>query len=314
MNVKKTIIYLHLYTLVIMAISNCNALSEISPESDKKTPSITQETIETSHGSETPALTITPTSTTPDDFSVLGDNQCLLPCWQGVIPGKSSISELETITQNLLGISLSQGSGAFQNQQYFSTDAYKSFMFDKSRIGFSIGSFSHFDQSIIEVLDIQTYVLEYEEADESKGQSSYWQLFQKYSLQNVLSEYGLPSRVLIFAEMYQEEFLWDRDALHIRLLYPKKGIYVSYDMPLRRNGDNGTACLANANFSLWLTSPDLSKFFEVWWENSQGYTNFSSTFDTPIEEAIGMNIESFYEIFSKESAPCITTPINIWLP
>ncbi len=314
MSIKKNILCLHLCALFALAISNCNALGEISPESDRKTPSITQEAVETSLGSETPTLSITQTSTTVDDFSVLGDNQCSLPCWRGIVPGKSSIAELGAITQNLIGVSPSQESGTFQNQQYFSTDAYKSFMSDKSRIGFSIGSFSHFNQNIIEVLDIQTYVLEYEEADESKGQSSYWRLFQKYSLQNVLTEYGQPSQVMIFAEMYREEFLQERESLYLRLLYPAKGIYVSYDMPLGRNGDKGIACPSNADFSLWLTSPDLSEFYEPWWEGSQGYTNFSATFDTPIEEALGMNIDSFYDIFSKENAPCFTTPIKIWLP
>jgi hypothetical protein len=34
----------------------------------------------------------------------------------------------------------------------------------------------------------------------------------------------------------------------------------------------------------------------------------------PIEEAMGMTIDQFYETYSKTNAPCISTPTKIWIP
>lgn len=265
----------------------------------------------------TPTLSVSSSavpSPTLAESPALGNNQCLLPCWQGITPGVSSFNDLTIEVQTLLGIELFPESIIFQGEEYLSAYAYRDFSLNSTEIHFGLGTYTRSDTESVEVLDIWADVINHQEGDKSKGKNAYWRFFNNYSLQKILTNYGIPDTVLIFGELYPEDFLREREAFHLRLLYPAKGIYVSYDMPLERVEGNGIACPFDANFDLWLTSPDLSQSHEAWWESSQGYTDFSSTFDTPIEEGIGMNTESFYEIFSSENAPCIVTPIKIWLP
>ena len=319
---KKHLFLLYL-GLSFFAIGSCNSSNNSMTKEYEGTPTLTslQTRIGSTNGDSMSSIpaTLEPTHTldpffTPAPIQMLGDNKCLLPCWQEITPGTSSIIELDATVQVLLGMSLSPKSSVFQGQEYLATNAYKEFSIQGTEIYFSVGTFSQSNQSIVEALHIWADVIGYQELDNSKGHFSYWQLFKDYGLQSVLSTYGIPEKILIFGEMYHEESLYDRDALHLRLLYPTKGIYISYDMPSKRNEGKGTACPSEADFSLWLTSPESSQYYESWWESSQGYTNFSTTFDTPVEEALGMNTESFFETFSKDNAPCITTPVEIWLP
>lgn len=253
-------------------------------------------------------------SITPIVDLTLGDNQCLLPCWHGITPGVSTIIDLDVVVRMLLGVPLSQKTSSFLGQEYIATNAYREISIDGTIMYISVGSFSQLNRNNLDVLQVWSNVIGYQESDEIKGYSTYWREFENYSLQNVLLIYGVPEEILIFSEMYHEDFLQDRESLHIHILYPSRGIYVSYDMPSTRDNDRGVSCPINANFNLWLTSSDSNEFYKLWWQNSQGYTNFFETFDTPIEEALGMDIESFYEVFSKENTSCFITPIKIWLP
>lgn len=310
---SKQIIIIVLAFLIIVSCSNQNlatvANTPISePTSEKVTPS--QNEIST-------LLPLTPNTFESQILvkKLLEDNaDCQLPCWHGITPGVSTIIDLDVVVRMLLGMPLSQKTGSFLGQEYIATNAYREISIDGTIIYISVGSFSQLNRNNLDVLQVWSNVIGYQESDESKGYSTYWREFENYSLQNVLLIYGVPEEILIFSEMYHEDFLQDRESLHIHILYPSRGIYVSYDMPSTRDNDRGVFCPIDANFNLWLTSSDSNEFYKLWWQNSQGYTNFSETFDMSIEEALGMDIESFYEVFSKENTSCFITPIKIWLP
>jgi hypothetical protein len=263
----------------------------------------------------TPTL-LTPSAilSTPTVAAVsnLGNNQCLLPCWHRITPGVSSVLDLDLTSQFLLGMPLSRGSGVFQDHPYVTTFAFRDFSIGDTKINLSVGTYSHPDSDVVDVLDISANVLKHGQSDETKGKAEYWQLFRDYSLQNILSAYGIPDDVLIFAETYDEDLLKYRDALHIRLLYVEKGIFVSYDMPLKEEDVRGIACLTNSEFRLWLTSPDTSQYYQEWWESAQGYTDFSQTFKTPIEEALQLTLAEFFDKFKEQENACLETPLGIW--
>lgn len=261
----------------------------------------------------TPIETTLPYATPTQNSVVrLGSNQCLLPCWQKITPGNSTIHELDIVVQDLLGTSLSTKTDIFHGQEYIAASADKTILLDGTKIFFSVGMFSIANHEIVDVITFWADVIGHQEADTSNGHNAYWQLFTTYSLQNTLITYGVPEKVLIFGEVYVEDFLQDRNALHLRLLYPSKGIFIDYDMPMTTDGDKGVACPRNADFELWLTVPNPNNLYMEFWEGAQGYTNFSGTFDTPIEEAIHLTISDFYNQFKVSNDVCFETPLDIW--
>jgi len=252
------------------------------------------------------------TTPTLDSVAMLGSNPCVLPCWQKITPGISTIREMDEVTQILFGLFLPKKTDTFQNKEYVAGSIGKTFLIDGTKIYFSAGMFSISNHELVEVLDIWADIIGHQETDISIGHNVYWQFFTKYSLQNILAKYGVPEKVLIFGEVYSEEWLQDRNALHLRVLYPSKGIFVNYDMPLVKEGNIGIACPNNADFRLWLTLPNPNQPYLELWESAQGYTNFSRTFDTPIEEAIHLTTIDFYNKFKESNDACFETPLDVW--
>lgn len=299
------------------------------------TPTITVETItvnktiQTSTSSNPLTFTPTPPITSnpplePKDAQdkltnlIKQRGTCLLPCFLGITPGISTVNDLEIAFTPYTAI-LSTWGG-------------------KEGLDFELGKEikNHFyleyranpNQQIINRLYVSTQatrMIEYPYPDEEGntyefvyeyGAETYRQLMSNYSLQKLLTEYGIPSRLLVRAEQYlydgrpplpSQQF----GQIKLRLFYPEHGIIIMFKMPLSKAGSNGQGCPSMAFVSFWLTPPDIDGSYAKMLSQKEQQGNAFELEKTP-DESINMNLEQFYDTFQSSEDTCIQTPLSLW--
>ena len=134
------------------------------------------------------------------------------------------------------------------------------------------------------------------------------QLIQPYSLPQILNTYGEPAQVLV--QGIRGHWLF-----YLLLAYPENGFIVHYVAPFEEEEGNYFSCPSKARVEMWLWPPDRNyslkeaasmlfgdRFGKEW---LTGYL--------PIEEAVNMTIEEFFNRFRDTSnISCLETPVNLW--
>jgi hypothetical protein len=235
-----------------------------------------------------------------DFISLIGNKNCKLPCWAGITPGKTnwdeavfvlhpmqSVAKLEILTdeESIYGkanaIFWSFYSGEFKINGTFLTRS------NISLIRMDYDSFSNTTPS---------YSLP---------------LPERFSLQSVLTEYGVPSMVFIYTFIHDEQ---GPLPFQILLIYHERQFYIEYHRDAILNGNNVVAC--DADFYLKLTVVDNK-------EKLMSVDSINRALETkdlgiqnmkPIEQVLNISPEKFHEVYSSSSPSCITFPTDKWSP
>jgi hypothetical protein len=246
---------------------------------------------------------------------------CQLPCWSGIRPGISSNAEAETIVQPLSSLvddrQYAVSPYRYKNKDFLSIGGGRGFVFGNTEISFFVAWKFEQGKDTVEVLRIEAGALELLQdgtRDTAYGAKAYNEFFEAYNLHNIVSTYGIPSKVLTFALVYND--LNDKphpnpEDFRLWLLY-EQGIFIQYKMPVERIGSNiGKACPSQALFDMSLVSPQASQFYEEMWSSS---TNGDSDYSyyRPVSESTQMTLEQFYQAFSKSNNPCFEVRLDIW--
>jgi hypothetical protein len=233
---------------------------------------------------------------------------CNLPCWWGMMPGISTGSDFTSTLSPLIGISQ-------YNYLSASDSGTIDFELQRGEITVFISTRYHalVENGPIRIIDVHTKALKKtgNGFDYQYGTAAYNDLFGKYSMQSMLSSYGRPDQVYLDADIHRFEPS-SPTFFYIYLLYAEKGIYARYTTSADETLNGKIqSCPSTATLELWLTPPNEGD------SNQQLLTSIDIAWGNPhkpLEEAIGISIDQFYETFKQKSDQCLVTAREIWDP
>lgn len=264
----------------------------------------------------TPTIVIPPSSPVPTlppgeaeemILDLLQNNAgCLLPCWWGVTPGKTSRKDAQALFETL--------ASDFSSVNFYDNVSGASWLIKRDGLLLDlIVSFIH-DQTLVDVAENFRITMEVKRELSDGGFETVWentldeQYLQAYMLPQVLSAYGQPQDVLIFANEGWRYF-------NLVLDYSDRGFTIWYSAPLETSGDKYIGCMSKTFIRLFLWSPEFSY---TWAEGVTG-TGDKSEIDAlnrdfrQLEEVTSTTPEEFYDIFmNTDRISCIETPKELW--
>jgi hypothetical protein len=214
---------------------------------------------------------------------------CQLPCWWGIIPGKTSWKltqdNLLPYAIKIMGSDFNALPGTKIHTAYFSVPI------EYNSRGILIQTYTVKSDQIemIEVNPINT---------------------PRFFLSALLYEYGMPNRILVrtFKEAREGKL-----PFYLLLYYPNDGFMAVYRNDAKLQDGDVISCPEGIQPDLWLwaksnslTLDDIALF------NTGYFTPEERPFYLSIEDVTEMSIPSFYKYFTTTKDSCIKTPKNIW--
>ena len=321
---KKYIVLLSIIILILITIgyyfltnitqsTNVNETSQQNSEELLFTPIIGQ-----NQKTETLIPTFTIEKAQAQLIKLLSTNNgCKLPCLWGIIPGISSTMQTEQLLIPLSPI-------------------YEFEIITPSPATFEINyskSDTFLDLNLIYVYenDIVTHV--FFEMDEKRngftndGEPTITDVYnsddfnddiQPYLLSSILSEFGIPSSILI--QTFNSESSMGRNisgGFEILLLYPEDGLLIKYTSQMRIDGDIVRGCPSDAHIEMELFPSGKDESYtdnlsKIGW-NGIWPPPVTKPYWKPIEEVTEMSVEGFYQAFKEPTSQCIETPTKYWV-
>jgi hypothetical protein len=257
----------------------------------------------------TPATAIDPTATWVPALSVaeaedlaidlLRDNGgCRLPCFWGFVPGQTNQETLDSFFYDFYNaggpnIQIPRGDSTIKISVHWNFDD------DPQSATQSLWVTMTAEREI--KLDDGKY-------DQNVFDNPYFpQYISYYSLPNLLSNYGAPSKAYLGIDLGRE--MGFDNLFHLYLDYFESGWGVHFIMPLRQEGDFYIGCPAQAFTVLSLWSPeDIATAAE----NQAGLDEFGIY--KPFEEVTNISLEEFYERHrDPNNTQCLETPVDKWI-
>lgn len=304
---KKIIYSIRFATLLFILLAGCGSPGDSSPTHDVNDELTDRSTfLPTTAKTTQPTIAITPTISSvvpiPTPYPILpaaearekvaelikAEDECRLPCWWGITPGVTTMAEVNQIVSPM-----AYRTGYDVSEKYFSFSFVYEFIDNSGNIDYTGADYISYHDGI--VVDIRPQVDGVEE---------------RYALPKILADYGQPGEVWMWART----FLKDEWNVAFEMFYPELGILVPYhvDVYLEENDQN-------PNVQVCIYEPARNSTLILWWPDLN-YTYYGAHYDTdllqyylPLEEAIGMDVATFYKTFIGQDDPvCIETPKDIW--
>jgi hypothetical protein len=252
--------------------------------------------------SPTPDILQTAMENPPSITELLKTNLgCKLPCWWGIMPGKTTWAETKQFLIRLGGRigSSPQSDGTI----YHGTGGFD-FAKNQYTAVFNIFGFSE-KNNIVEDIYIR-----------GNGDASpvdFQTAWERYSPHQVMADYGAPSRVWMYTDSMD---YGDRTGYSLWLAYDSLGFLIRYegfvqqrDQPIYRICPRFDHGMDIQEMVIVLQSPDNPRPLE---EMDPLYPHSVQYIHT-LEDATGLTVEEFYKLFTQDKKPaCFNTPKNIW--
>lgn len=217
---------------------------------------------------------------------------CELPCWWGIMPNVSTVE----MAQNVLVVN-----GFQWNQDYSSG----------MRVANDFGVFLklNVEESIVQSLNVRgDYLTDTE--DSLAYSQAFAQGWQRNSINALLEQHGMPTRVFIFTPFRADP--GTGPAYHLLLFFEDLGIEIDYTGSAEQlNGTHYRACPDLSDIwqiHLFLYQPgDVTNVIETVLptENISYIGEANEVYELiSWEQATGTALESFYESFLTEQSPC----------
>jgi hypothetical protein len=240
---------------------------------------------------------------------------CILPCLWGITPGISTTIDARNVLLPLSGIAeypdlALNGTGESEFRYPVSED----------ELMFRIMYFTKSDSLTINALIFSTKAILNNPKPTEKlnfyESNLYQKLVSRYTLNDILSTYGIPSEVIVLVKIYDFEpntpSIFD-----LRILYPEKGIFAQYYSILEQKGDNYLGCPSKADISLYLIpSGNGNSYQQILPSISSEWIQYKSPDDykSNLADVTHMSIENFYQTFKSPTNSCLESPISKWGP
>lgn len=261
-------------------------LPTLSPTGIRLTSSATSTT--------TPLPTLTKEDSQKMILDLINNNGgCRLPCWWGIIPGKTRWSEAETFL-NHLGLN-THGGRIVDGELYHEVQAIDFI----NHVIFNQNSYFEAD-SLVSRIEI-----------ESQGNYDpvyFREAWAQYSPDEIVMDYGSPSRV--FLQTYSQTYVGKPVSsipFFLTLIYDNSGFYIQYIGQVAYE----PTYLICPRFSDAQTTIDWIGFFLFRSGVKIAFNIKSEPGILPVEKALGLTSDQFAEQLVN-SRKCYTTPRNIW--
>lgn len=250
--------------------------------------------------SSTPVPTLSATEKEAYLIDFVATNRgCELPCWWGIQPG---ITDWQKVLDLLAQLGWQ---GIYPPMSNVST-VHDFPLTDESHVPYLVLRF------VEEKGNVHSVIVLADVSDKASNRVAY-EITQQYSLNNVLSQYGKPSQVLVGLRSARTEpnapFLYN-----LWLFYDSLGALIYYE-GLAIQGEMIRVCPQHEDtwtINLYLQSPNfdlpLEKLVDLNFatELSQGYLR-------PLDEATSLSIEAFYRTFVVSNGQaCFESPAGMW--
>lgn len=238
------------------------------------------------------------------------DPPCQLPCWGGVTPGVSTVSEAEKEFMKLKIISSPDFTYFGQSgDAWYVGSLHIFYPLLNTQVDISPGFVAGASNRTVVNIQIDTQSLPTQNSTgEYFGDQEYNTLLSAYSMPRIFTTYGLPNLVYVRADAYPSPLFL------IRLLYLDLGIFISYTMPTEEQGNKLLFCPSKSLITLDLTPQDIGENYQDFFQQfgDGEWTTLQSTHHKPIEDALGMTIEEFSQAIISSPESCFESPIEIW--
>jgi hypothetical protein len=216
---------------------------------------------------------------------------CKLPCWWGIIPGKTSWREAQQFLRQF-----AQVEDRDSSEKSFSVGSVL-FFISKENMFSSIEDFYIIRNNIVESIETG---IPYEDLDE-------------YHLSSFLQTYGPPDEVWL--STYGEVLIGEISSLPftIGLFYPSQGVLAIFGSAKTYISENKVLGCRNegvpSRLGLW--APEQKMTFNEAIELFRVQTD--GILFLLLEQATDMNTETFYDTFKQSNdAACIKSPTSLW--
>jgi len=218
---------------------------------------------------------------------------CTLPCWWGVIPGKTTWQEAEQFL-TYLGLRIVSKFYPDEGIIYHGSSYNFSEPF-LNRCGFVER------KGIVDTI--------FAGAEGSTNPTAFQTIWERYSPTQVINDYKTPSRVLLRASGHIVGNT-NKDGYILWIFYDQLGFMIRYDSSVITSPTYHICPnMDDTNIRMTMQSPSNPQPLE--WDDSI-LTHDRNTVRT-IEEATGLSLEEFYKRFTQPDQPgCFDTPRNIW--
>lgn len=263
----------------------------------------------------TATATISPTVSPAEILNLMKTNGgCELPCWWGILPGKTTIETTKSFTTrfgNLAIHALRQETGNFR---IWVPDGEV-----QPNIDVIYGPLQGEQTEWLRVrlgLDYKNDVGEYAIRD-IRGDPQYLDYFPAYTIAALLTTYGKPNTILLNGDMVNEPGLsW---VYALTLVYPTQGIWVEYfgSMDSMGGEQHFSLCPLQASVSLSLWQPGQYNSLEEMLAASMPMGGWGQGLGelTTLEEKTELTVDKFYEVFKDASySTCFESPMERWYP
>lgn len=234
-----------------------------------------------------------------------------MPCVWGLTPGITTTAERQKILVPYTEFSepdFSFGkSDEWRNPGGFGVEVIK------DDISITLGLIYYETDSLIEILSLVARPQRDQKA--VFGDSTYSNLTKYYSLPQLLSNYGLPSDVLVISFPHDPFVKADYDPFSIVVIYEELGIMAEYISPAQRVGDQSRGCPGQSYLTLrtWDTKKNISLKKIASIAAGDGISDTAYDHFLPIQDATSMSISDFYNTFKEpDNNQCLEVPSNLW--
>jgi hypothetical protein len=228
-------------------------------------------------------------------LSLLQDNAgCRLPCWWGYTPGETTWDSAYPFLLSLDNIAdiedVDAKIGRYRIAAEIPADNLELRQIYKIKDG------------VVNLIWVAGF-----ELSPSTSKSTF---LQRHSLPQILQTYGQPDQILIQTYASTPE---PPNIFRLMLFY-RQGIFLNYEVeiPTPLKPEPLRACFEESRVVMWLWNP--AYYHSV--EDLINSVNLSRDIIEPalsLEEATGINIETFVEIATASNHPiCLETPQNLW--
>jgi hypothetical protein len=213
-----------------------------------------------------------------------GTTDCLLPCWGGITPGKTSWQETKQILGSVLNI-------LDTNEEDTCTFGPCKVIMWKSRSGVDPSGVAISQNNAIDEIILQGYPPS-----------------PIMRLDNILKQYGPPEKIFIFTNPVFT-------TMDITLAYPNHGFIVMYIWNQTTSHENIVSCIQEGRVYL-----SVNQVAETWSDSYiknkvYGNGDMSEVDFRTLESVTNMTIEQFYEQFRDiDGSECIVAPFPVWQP
>lgn len=230
---------------------------------------------------------------------IQGTSECLLPCWGGIIPGKTNWEEARQIVQQLSGFSTVNtsenmscdfgGCNGIAWSLYPNTVAEGAF-------------YTKFPENVVHLIKINI---------QNEGRAQKINLLRNIGLQEVFLWYGLPPIFLLTVETDLAE---DR-FMELILVYPERQSIIKYIKKTELVDDKVTNCGQDHQIELIIldNKEQLMSMEAIASSVETKDLHIDNRYKT-VEEATGITPNTLYDEISAASDFCISTPANMWAP